>query len=283
MSLRPHPLRGWVLLPQALQQTPRGLLQEKQSPSPAAWRSRCDDPPTSVLSAETTLCQARAAPGQGHGPRWPLPGGGPCQQRLTRGTRLCHLLLSRPGGLDGPGHSQTGHRPRWWPKSQGPASRPGHQAASTRPWCAGCRQPLGPRGESLGGLATFRTLAWAQLWVPGPLLRPASSAAKVWCTTKGGLTGGPTLPCTPTPRRAPGDPGWGSSSGWEGASSKLHSQLFSPTAACVPGASVLCSSQGAWLPQARTALHPRLELGWAAPVRLSLLGAVEAGGPPCDV
>ncbi|KAL2773491.1 uncharacterized protein WCI35_021741, partial [Daubentonia madagascariensis] len=29
-QLRPHPLRSWVLLPQALQQTPPGLLQEKQ-------------------------------------------------------------------------------------------------------------------------------------------------------------------------------------------------------------------------------------------------------------
>ncbi|XP_073937740.1 uncharacterized protein C1orf159 homolog isoform X3 [Castor canadensis] len=34
---RSHPLCGWVLLPQAFQEAPQGLLQERQSPCPTAW------------------------------------------------------------------------------------------------------------------------------------------------------------------------------------------------------------------------------------------------------
>ncbi|XP_062046237.1 uncharacterized protein C1orf159 homolog isoform X4 [Lepus europaeus] len=42
----------------------------------------CHDPHTTVLSAEATLHQAGAAPGQDHGPCC-LRGGGPHQQRVT--------------------------------------------------------------------------------------------------------------------------------------------------------------------------------------------------------
>ncbi|XP_069893220.1 uncharacterized protein C1orf159 homolog isoform X1 [Dipodomys merriami] len=34
---RPHSLCGWLLLPQAIQQAPQGLLQKRQSPCAAAW------------------------------------------------------------------------------------------------------------------------------------------------------------------------------------------------------------------------------------------------------
>uniref|UniRef100_A0ABI7Y8M3 Uncharacterized protein n=1 Tax=Felis catus TaxID=9685 RepID=A0ABI7Y8M3_FELCA len=45
----------------------------------------CYDSPATVLSAEAALCQTRAAFGQGHRPHCHLLGGGPGQQRLTRG------------------------------------------------------------------------------------------------------------------------------------------------------------------------------------------------------
>ncbi|XP_027424277.1 uncharacterized protein C1orf159 homolog isoform X10 [Zalophus californianus] len=97
-QLWPHPVCGWVLLPEAHQQTPQGLLREKQSPCPAAWRSRCHDSPATALSAEAALCQARAALGQGHGPHCHLLGGGPGQQRLTRGPthNSAHRLGENP-------------------------------------------------------------------------------------------------------------------------------------------------------------------------------------------
>ncbi|XP_045404761.1 uncharacterized protein C1orf159 homolog isoform X2 [Lemur catta] len=199
MSLRPHPLRGWVLLPQALQQTPRGLLQEKQSPSPAAWRSRCDDPPTSVLSAETTLCQARAAPGQGHGPRWPLPGGGPCQQRLTRGTRLCHLLLSRPGGLDGPGHSQTG------PLTRGTTHPRDHSPAG--PLTRGTTDPRdhSPTGPQIPGTTHPRDHSPAGPQTPGTAHpRDHSPAGPLTRETTHLRDHRPPGPLTPRDHRPPG-------------------------------------------------------------------------------
>ncbi|XP_027964218.1 uncharacterized protein C1orf159 homolog isoform X3 [Eumetopias jubatus] len=97
-QLWPHPVCGWVLLPEAHQQTPQGLLREKQSSCPAAWRSRCHDSPATALSAEAALCQARAALGQGHGPHCHLLGGGPGQQRLTRGPthNSAHRLGENP-------------------------------------------------------------------------------------------------------------------------------------------------------------------------------------------
>ncbi|XP_035881039.1 uncharacterized protein C1orf159 homolog isoform X4 [Phyllostomus discolor] len=82
-QLQPHPLGGWLLLPQARQQTAQALLRKEQSPGPAAWRNRRDDPPTTVLSAEATLRQAGEALRQGRGPRRRLLGGGPGQQRLS--------------------------------------------------------------------------------------------------------------------------------------------------------------------------------------------------------
>ncbi|XP_065792070.1 uncharacterized protein C1orf159 homolog isoform X4 [Muntiacus reevesi] len=54
-QLGPHPLRGCILLPQASQQAAQGLLWKKQSSRSTAWRSRRDDSPTSVLSAEAAL------------------------------------------------------------------------------------------------------------------------------------------------------------------------------------------------------------------------------------
>ncbi|XP_045714470.1 uncharacterized protein C1orf159 homolog isoform X9 [Phyllostomus hastatus] len=100
-QFQPHPLGGWLLLPQARQQTAQALLRKEQSPGPAAWRSRRDDPPTTVLSAEATLRQAGEALGQGRGPRRCLLGGGPGQQRLT--PRLTRSSARRRGG--GPDHT----------------------------------------------------------------------------------------------------------------------------------------------------------------------------------
>ncbi|XP_045714471.1 uncharacterized protein C1orf159 homolog isoform X10 [Phyllostomus hastatus] len=78
-----------------------GARTAKSGPGPAAWRSRRDDPPTTVLSAEATLRQAGEALGQGRGPRRCLLGGGPGQQRLT--PRLTRSSARRRGG--GPDHT----------------------------------------------------------------------------------------------------------------------------------------------------------------------------------
>ncbi|XP_027424251.1 uncharacterized protein C1orf159 homolog isoform X7 [Zalophus californianus] len=58
----------------------------------------CHDSPATALSAEAALCQARAALGQGHGPHCHLLGGGPGQQRLTRGPthNSAHRLGENP-------------------------------------------------------------------------------------------------------------------------------------------------------------------------------------------
>ncbi|XP_027424269.1 uncharacterized protein C1orf159 homolog isoform X9 [Zalophus californianus] len=80
------------------EQEHRNARAAKSRPCPAAWRSRCHDSPATALSAEAALCQARAALGQGHGPHCHLLGGGPGQQRLTRGPthNSAHRLGENP-------------------------------------------------------------------------------------------------------------------------------------------------------------------------------------------
>ncbi|XP_058408554.1 uncharacterized protein LOC131412686 isoform X2 [Diceros bicornis minor] len=262
-QLGPHPLGGWVLLPQACQETPQDLLRKKQSPRPAAWRSRSDDSPAAVLSTRSTqilsgqrsargrpTATSGACPGEDRrpaNPRGPMPRPWPARLRAYKDT------CQEPSPENSP---LPGTALRTWKSTYVPCVQPAWteqrahlpdqchwdscwQPVPQRDTCQVEHRPAGPEKEwtlleqessELRSLAVVSPEDHAQaLLTPGHQLRAMSSGQQVWHTamppsSRGSPTG--TVPRSPSSASGPRTPG--SASGPRSPSTPGSEKVASP-------------------------------------------------------